>query len=75
MKKLDYEFTCIPPFTDEKKRIQFEMQVLKESHLYMMEFIKDYRNIYPEMNNSPLERKEIWFGMPEGFREIQSTVR
>ena len=25
MKKLDYEFTCIPPFTEEKKRIQFEM--------------------------------------------------
>lgn len=21
MKKLDYEFTCVPPFTEEKKRI------------------------------------------------------
>jgi hypothetical protein len=75
MKKLDYEFTCIPPFTAEKKRIQFEMQVLKESHLYMMEFIKDYRNYYPEMDYSPLESKALWYGMPDSFREIQNTVR
>ena len=62
MKKLDYEFTCIPPFTEEKKKIQFEMQVLKEAHLYMLEFIKDYRNQYHELQTSPLEKKEVLYG-------------
>ena len=59
----------MPPMTQEKEQMKFEIDCLIEANPYMTDII--LKNIqYPELLLNPLDKKQLsneWYGAPHAF--------
>ena len=62
---------------DEQETLKFSLSILVETHIEMMNYIKDQKNVFKEMDdlqNHPLKNQHYSFGQPEIFNEIYDAV-
>lgn len=75
MRKLRYVFTEKPPLDRERRRINFEVQCLEEANRILMEYIKDGRNKFKVLEQSPLASQRRHHALPNEFLVILQDIK
>ena len=72
-RKMNYFFMEMPPTNEkeleEKERIIFETEAIKLANSNFMDYIREPRNIFHEMDKgkSPLRYEDFEYGVPEEY--------
>lgn len=69
---MEFQFLETEPINEEYNN---NYECLTEAHNQMLFYIQDPNNRYEEMDLNPIDSKDVMYGIPNLFTDIQNEIK